>query len=254
MAMASEVAIPRLIMQTWKTHELPDKWKATQISINKYMPSWKYVLMTDEMNRQFISQHFPSFLQHFDDFPYPIQRADAIRYAWLYINGGLYFDCDFELLGPLDELFTEDHDLFLLASSNTTNVITNGFMASKPRNTLWLDMIEEMKKPPGIFYLERHLHVMYTTGPGAFNRLVKRSNIKFKQLPSSKINPYTLCETIYNKPNTLMRPLEGSSWVGQAAALYQWCYCNTQYILIFTIVTTLIFALICMTRYHIITV
>jgi mannosyltransferase OCH1-like enzyme len=41
-------------------------------------------------------------------------------------------DCDFELLAPLDELFTEEHDLYLLASSNTPNVITNGFMACKP--------------------------------------------------------------------------------------------------------------------------
>jgi mannosyltransferase OCH1-like enzyme len=37
--------------------------------------------MTDELNRKFIIDYFPSFLPYYDAFPYPIQRADAIRYA-----------------------------------------------------------------------------------------------------------------------------------------------------------------------------
>lgn len=238
-----DVVIPKIIMQTWKTTELPEKWKPTQVSINKYMSTWQYVLMTDEMNRDFVAEYFPSFLEQYDAFPYPIQRADAIRYCWLYINGGLYLDCDFELLGGLDELFTEDHDLFLLASSNTPDVITNGFIAAKPGNKVFLDMLEEMKKPPGLFGIERHLLVMNTTGPLAFNRVVRQNNTVFKQLPSGKINPYTLCEREYNKPNTLMRPLEGSSWVGGAASVYQWCYCQSNYLLIVGIVIVLILLL-----------
>lgn len=243
----SQVSIPKLIMQTWKTTDLPEKWKPTQISISKYMPDWNYVLMTDDMNRSFIQKHFPDFLPYFDAFPYPIQQADAIRYAWLYINGGLYLDCDFELLAELDELFIEDYDLFLLASSNTPDIITNGFIAAKPGNKIFLDMIEEMKKPPGLSSIERHLLVMNTTGPLAFNRVIKRSNAQYKQLPSSKINPYTLCETVYNKSDALMRPLEGSSWVGGAAAIWQWCYCtvthNQSNVFIYTIVICLLIGL-----------
>ena len=224
--------LPKLIMQTWKTNDLPDKWKPTQVSINKYMSEWNYVLMTDEMNRNFIIEHFPDFLSYYDAFPYPIQRADAIRYAWLYINGGLYLDCDFELLAPLDELFIDDdiHDLFLLSSSNTPDIITNGFIAAKPGNKVFLEMIEEMKKPAGLSSIERHLLVMNTTGPLAFNRVVKRMNVPYKSLPSSKINPYTMCEKEYNKPNTLLRPLEGSSWVTGIGSVYQWCYCQANYL------------------------
>ena len=238
-----DVVIPKIIMQTWKTTELPEKWKPTQTSISKYMPTWKYVLMTDDMNRSFIAERFKSFLPYYDAFPYPIQRADAIRYCWLYTYGGLYLDCDFELLGPLDELFTEDYDLFLLASSNTPDIITNGFIAAKPGNKLFLDMIEEMKKPGGFSSIERHLLVMNTTGPLAFNRVIRQNNTIFKQLPSSKLNPYTLCEKVYNKPNTLMKPLEGSSWVGGAASVYQWCYCQSNYLLIASIIIFLVLLL-----------
>lgn len=218
--------IPKLIMQTWKNTELPDEWKSSPISIKKYMPDWTYILMTDNMNRKFIKQHFPAFLTTYDTFPYPIQRADAIRYAWLYVNGGIYIDCDFELLAPLDELFVEEHDLYLLESANTPGVLTNMFMASKPKNQLWLDMIEDMSKPPGIYAIEKHLLIMNTTGPMALTRVMKRTKHKYKQLPNTKVNPYTLCDTEYNNPSSLTKPLPGSSWVGPAAKLYHVCYCQ----------------------------
>lgn len=234
------VNIPKLVMQTWKTIKLPEKWKSTKTSIEKYMIGWRHILMTDEMNREFIIKYFPDLLIYFDNFPYPIQRADAIRYAWLYINGGLYLDCDFELLGSLDELFTEDYDLFLLASSNTPDIITNGFIAAKPGNRLFLEMIEEIKKPAGLFAFEKHLHVMNTTGPLAFNRVIKRLNLSYKQLPSAKINPYTICDTEYNKPNTLMKPLEGSSWTDETVKIYHWCYCQSNYLLMIIIIICII--------------
>lgn len=229
---STDLAIPKLIMQTWKTTELPDKWKSTATSIAKFMPDWQYELMTDEMNREFIAQHFPDFLSYYDAFPYAIQRADAVRYAWLYVHGGLYLDCDFELLAPLDELFTHEADLFLLTSSNRPDVITNGFMAAKPGNPIWLEMIEEMKKPAGLSSIERHLHVMNTTGPLALNRVVKRLKPDYVELPNLKINPYTICETDYNNPHALLKPLEGSSWTGGMTKFYHWCYCQFQYIAI----------------------
>lgn len=246
--------IPKLIMQTWKTTELPDKWKPTQSSINRHMPSWQYVLMTDEMNRDFINHHFPDFLPYYDAFPYPIQRADAIRYAWLYVHGGIYLDCDFELLAPLDELFFDDYDVFLLASSNTPSVITNGFIAAKPGNKLFLEMIEEMKKPAGFSAIERHLLVMNTTGPLAFSAVVKRLGLPYKLLPSSQLNPYTICDKEYNKPNTLMRPLEGSSWVGGAASVYHWCYCQSNYIILYGVIIGLLIILFILFYFNLISV
>jgi mannosyltransferase OCH1-like enzyme len=238
-----KVSIPKRIMQTWKTTELPDHWKPSQVSIQTYMPDWEYVLMTDEMNRNFIQEHFPTFLSYYDAFPYGIQRADAIRYAVMYVHGGLYLDCDFELKGPLDELFTEDADLFLLASSNTPSVITNGFMAARPGHQLWLDMIEEMKKPARWSSIERHLLVMYTTGPMAFNSVVKRTGVSYVLLPSAQINPCTLCEKVCEKDGALVRALEGSSWVGGAAATYQWCYCNSWTVALIVLIVLIVLGL-----------
>jgi inositol phosphorylceramide mannosyltransferase catalytic subunit len=244
------VTIPNIIMQTWKTEELPEKWKPSQDSIRKYMPDWKYILMTDEMNREFIQNHFPDFLSYYDAFPYPIQRADAIRYAWLYVHGGLYIDCDFELLAPLDELFTEDYDLFLVPSANLSSFVTNEFMASKPGNKLWLDMIEEMKAPAGFSAIDKHLAVMNTTGPVALTRVVNRTNPPHKKLPNEKIKPYTICDKEFNKEGTLLKPLEGSSWVSGTGTIYQWCYCQAKYLFAFVFILIVALCLILIYYYH----
>ena len=100
------ITIPKIIMQTWKNTDIPDKWKSSPASIRQYMPDWEYVLMTDDMNDQFVRTYFPDFYSHYVNFPYPIQRADAIRYMWLYKHGGIYMDMDFELIKPLDDLFS----------------------------------------------------------------------------------------------------------------------------------------------------
>jgi mannosyltransferase OCH1-like enzyme len=243
------ITIPKIIMQTWKTDELPEKWKPSQISIKKYMPDWRYVLMTDEMNREFIEKHFPDFLEYYDGFTYPIQRADAIRYAWLYVNGGLYIDCDFELLAPLDELFKQDHDLYLVSSANIYEIITNEFMASKPGNPVWIEMMEEMKKPPGFWSLiDRHLEIMNTTGPMALTRVIKQTNTDYVRLPNSKVKPYTICEKEYNKVGALMKPLDGSSWVGGLGKIYQWSYCQSNYLIIGVVSMTVI--IICIWLYY----
>ena len=51
-------------------------------------------LWTDEKAREFIAKEYPWFLETFDNYPYPIQRADSIRYFVLSHYGGVYLDLD----------------------------------------------------------------------------------------------------------------------------------------------------------------
>jgi hypothetical protein len=46
------------------------------------------------MARTFIATHYPWFLETFEGYKYPIQRADSIRYFVLYHYGGIYIDLD----------------------------------------------------------------------------------------------------------------------------------------------------------------
>jgi mannosyltransferase OCH1-like enzyme len=49
---------------------------------------------TDDRARAFIAEEYPCFLEIFDSYPYPIQRADVIRYLILAYFGGIYIDLD----------------------------------------------------------------------------------------------------------------------------------------------------------------
>ncbi len=59
-------------------------------------------MWTDAKSRELIATEYPWFLNTFDNYSQPIQRADAIRYFVLAHFGGIYIDlddvCSFSLL------------------------------------------------------------------------------------------------------------------------------------------------------------
>ena len=224
----TESGIPKIFMQTWKNNDVPERWKESPIAVKKHMPGYKYFLMTDEDNRNFCEKHFPDFLPYYDAFPHPIQRADAIRYMWLYINGGIYMDLDMLLKGNLDHLFASNADVYLVPSGNIHSCYTNAFMASKPGCRLWLEAIEEMKTTlPYFKTMTKHIYVMHSTGPMMLTRAANKTTIPIMTLPSTLLTPYSVCDDYtVEKAGTLIQPLEGSSWCGADTSFYLWWFCN----------------------------
>lgn len=222
----SVAKIPKLVWQTWKNDQVPDKWKRSPESIAEFIPDWTYQLMTDEMNREFIAQHRPDFLPYYDAFPYAIQRADAIRYVKLFVDGGLYMDLDFEVQKPLDPLFKDDAECYLVASGNVGSCLTNSFMASKPGCQLWNEVIEEMKKPPSSWWIGKHLLVMNTTGPLMLNRVARRWNGTYVMLPSSQLMPCSVCDEVCTATGAYVRNLPGCSWVAFDSRMYNFFLCK----------------------------
>ena len=244
----NKVCIPKIIMQTWKTKTVPEKWKHSPISIKKRMPDWKHVLMTDEDNETFVKKHFPWFWPTFRDFEYNIQRADAIRYMWLYIHGGIYMDLDMILQKPLDDLFYTNNELFLVCSGNIGGVITNSFMASKPKCKVWLHMLEHMTEKLPWWCVGKHLKVMYSTGPIGLNNIVKKNTITtYVALPNKLITPCSVCDVSHCKSDiAYVLPLEGSSWISYDTVFYLFWFCHWKeaifaiFILLITLIALLI--------------
>ncbi|PPQ99048.1 hypothetical protein CVT24_003608 [Panaeolus cyanescens] len=96
--------VQRIIHQTWKSDTLPPKWRGISQACRDMMPDYEYKLWTDAGSREFIAQHYSWFLDTFDNYEYPIQRADVIRYFVLYHYGGIYMDMDIGCLKPMDPL------------------------------------------------------------------------------------------------------------------------------------------------------
>ena len=239
-----KVCIPKIIMQTWKNNDIPKKWQVSPVSIQEHMPDWEYVLMTDEDNRKFVRKHFPDFLPYYDRFPHGIQRADAIRYMWLYVHGGIYMDLDFKVQYPLDELFTYDSDVYLVASGNVGAYITNSFMASKPRCKLWLEMIEGMKQKLPWYYLGKHVEVMNTTGPIMLSHVAKKSKVVYSMLPGKLIMPCSICNINCDASEAYLKPLEGSSWISYDTRFYNFFMCKWKRVIVFAVFLLILLLLI----------
>ena len=86
--------IPNIIHQTYVNTSIPQHWQGAQKSCQRLHKDWEYKLWTDEASRTFISETYPWFLDTFDSYPQPIQRADVIRYFVLAHFGGVYIDLD----------------------------------------------------------------------------------------------------------------------------------------------------------------
>ncbi|KAI9001074.1 nucleotide-diphospho-sugar transferase [Trametes punicea] len=152
--------VPRIIHQTWKTETLPDKWTNVSQGCRDMMPDYEYMLWTDAGARDFIAEHYAWFLDTFDGYKYPIQRADAIRYFVLYHYGGIYIDLDIGCLRPLDPLLV--HPVILprtipVGVSNDLMFAQKGhpFMAQTIHSLISFDYNWVLNYPT----------VMFSTGP-----------------------------------------------------------------------------------------
>jgi mannosyltransferase OCH1-like enzyme len=239
------VNIPKLIMQTWKTHTVPQKWVTSPQSIGTYMHDWSYVLMSDDDNQRFVETYFPQYLDMFVSFPHAIQRADAVRYMWLYIHGGLYIDLDYELREPLDRLFYPDSDLYFMASSNVGAYLTNSIMASKPGHPFWLELLEEIERMstnPKFWAKGKHLEVMMSTGPGILSEVLRKSKYLYMTLPQRLVCPQSICHE--KDDSGMLKLLEGSSWAGWDTKAMNWAYCNHEAAILGGVVLFILFILL----------
>lgn len=231
-------------MQTWKTKNIPEHWKSSPRSIKTFLPHWKYVLLTDEDNSIFVKKYFPSFFEWFLSLTYPIQRADVVRYMWLYVHGGLYMDLDIELVGNIDELFTNtsalDETWLLKAPRNFAGHFTNFLMASTPLNPFWLLVLDECKKPLESWVMLPHHIISQQTGLAALTRATNTWNKPIYLLPQSPLVPCDYCSPKHcTKPFSYTKFLKGQSWNGMDTHIMNFIGCNPEILILFFVGTFL---------------
>lgn len=162
--------IPTRIFQTWKSKTVDNpvmrKW---QESWTKHNPTYSYELWDDEDNRNFIKENYPEFLEIYDSYPRNIQRADVIRYFYLYHYGGIYADLDFECLKSFD-VFTMANDadvdvvlgsMDFISDKAFFHSIPNALMLAKPRSDFFLFLMNTLKN----IGINKDLEVETSTGP-----------------------------------------------------------------------------------------
>ncbi|KAE8212963.1 hypothetical protein CF327_g3434 [Tilletia walkeri] len=214
--------IPRIIHQTWKDNTLPPQWKTLRDECMKMHPDYEYMLWTDADSRTFIQSHYEWFLPIFDAYPYPIQRADAIRYFVLHHYGGIYMDLDIGCLRRFDPLLRFE---IILPKTIPVGVSNDLMLAQKGHP--FMDLVIHNLVAFNHQYLTNYPTVMFSTGPmflsasygmfvskhgGATQSTLQKPEAGFSGL---RILP----KSLYGKnakpgeaPDAFFRHLYGSSW------------------------------------------
>ncbi|CEP22262.1 SUR1 [Cyberlindnera jadinii] len=198
--------IPKIIHQTYKDTNIPEKWLPGQQKCINLHPDYQYILWTDEMARDFISEQYPWFLETFDGYKYNIQRADVIRYFALIHYGGVYIDLDVACERRLDPLLTVP----AFVRKTIPTGISNDVMGAVPKHPFFLKVVDNLQKYH-MNYLIPYLTIMYTTGPLFLSVIWKRYR-RWVQVPASAAVKIMFPEDYKKHTNSFFSILEGSSW------------------------------------------
>lgn len=207
--------IPKIIHQTYINDSIPEKWKAGQQSCIELHKDYEYKLWTDAKSREFIMNEYPWFLETFDSYPHPIQRADSIRYFILSFYGGVYLDLDDGCSRRLDPLLS--YPAWVRRTVPTG--ISNDAMGSVPDHPFFKRVIESLQQYDRN-WLMPYITVMYSTGP-LFLSVIWKEYMREDRPPAEHLR--VLMPNEYTRhPWSFFSISKGSSWHGKDAETIFW--------------------------------
>lgn len=155
--------IPKILHQTWQNKSIPEVWKGAQqscLDLHTEEDGWEYMLWTDERMAEFMEKEYPQFLETFEGYPYPIQRADAIRYFVLFHFGGVYLDLDDGCGRPMEPLLSYPS----WVRKTVPTGISNDAMGAVPGHPFFGYVIDRLQSYDRSWILP-YITVMGSTGP-----------------------------------------------------------------------------------------
>ncbi|KAI8844043.1 nucleotide-diphospho-sugar transferase [Chytriomyces cf. hyalinus JEL632] len=190
--------IPRIIHQSWKTHDIPkDRFGNWDETWKLQNPEYKYILWDDTENEALIRNHYPWFLNQYLSYDRGINRADAVRVFYMHKFGGVYVDLDIAAYKPLDNLLL-DHHLVLAKmevpgehSWEHKHEIPNAWMASRPGHSFWMHCAHLMMSTNSEGTEEKTGPVMIWNALKTFNTSVAVKTDPIHVAGTESIYPYS---------------------------------------------------------------
>ena len=96
--------IPKIIIQTWKTNDVPQRYMPLIDSVKQHNPDYEHLFFTDDSIEKFFKLHYPEYWNTYNRLPVKIQKIDFFRYVAVYHYGGFYLDLDISVMKPFDPL------------------------------------------------------------------------------------------------------------------------------------------------------
>ncbi|KKY20622.1 putative mipc synthase subunit [Diplodia seriata] len=209
--------IPKIIHQTYINESIPERWQEAQQSCIDLHEDYEYKLWTDKKSREFIAAEYPWFLETFDGYEFPIQRADSIRYFVLAHFGGIYIDLDDGCNRRLDPLLS--YPSWLRRTVPTG--VSNDAMGAVPRHPFFLKVIDALPRYNRNWLLP-YITVMGSTGP-LFLSVIWRHYINEGAAAAEDAEIRILFPDEYNNhPWSFFTHHLGNSWHGGDVKLIFW--------------------------------
>ncbi|CAI6092291.1 unnamed protein product [Clonostachys chloroleuca] len=219
---SGEYEIPRILHQTTPNDTIPQKWIDSQRSCQEVYSNFTYMLWTDESAHEFLATEYPWFVDLWDNYAFPIQRADAIRYFVLYHFGGIYLDMDTVCVKqfPIFEVISETEHRALFQSTKPTGV-TNDVMISTAKHPALYQAISELP-----FYyrwtrfwarLQPYSNIMFSSGPMFISLVISDYLRHLPSRPSPTFNVVTPHQML-----PYITDLESSTWHTGDARVLMW--------------------------------
>lgn len=138
------MSIPKVIIQSWKTKQLQGGMAANVEKVKSLNPDYTYMLFDDADCKAFLLEHFGlTYVHAFEALIPGAFKCDFWRYAYLYINGGVYMDIDMVPLVPLNTLIDPD-DEFVSVLDRKIPII--------PQCGIWQSFLAVKPKHPALLY------------------------------------------------------------------------------------------------------
>jgi mannosyltransferase OCH1-like enzyme len=211
--------IPKIIHQIfglWDT-SIPKEIQKRIDTWKRLHPNYKYILWDKKKCRNFLKKKYDWFLPIYDNYSYHVQRADSIRYFILYEYGGVYSDIDLEPVKSIDTILTKyKHKQSILYRSPNSDMLTNDFMISKPKNIFWKKMINELVVKHNFSSMSKHLTIMYSTGPLLLDNVYYSFDRRRKYVFIIDTKYINNCDVTVPKParnkHGYLKRYDGRSW------------------------------------------
>ena len=151
----------------------------------------------------FVREHFPDFLEIYNNYCYPVQRWDVIRYLILFKIGGMYVDFDYECISSFNDFIENDAICYFSMEPKAhchafgkNLCFNNALMITPPAHPFFEYIITHLQNTP-IKYTGRKMHdVLLSTGPlmltNLFETYKDKNTIGF--FSAEQVSPLTKME------------------------------------------------------------
>ncbi|KFY45886.1 hypothetical protein V494_00716 [Pseudogymnoascus sp. VKM F-4513 (FW-928)] len=135
-------------------------------------------LWTEKTSRGFLAKEYSWFLPTYDNFKYPVQKVDALRYFAIRHFGGIYIDLDNGCTASLEPLRYYP----AWATDGGCGALSNNILGGEPNHPYWVLMTESII-PYAWNYPLPYITISYATGQWFETEIWEKYH---RQLPKDK--------------------------------------------------------------------